>query len=281
MDISVQPDFTAPKALHYLYPGVVFFCFLSLAISSACKLQSAKPDKRPTSPLACRRAAVAALGVFWLTYMAQLITLAAYSVATHSWPPEECIVVGALSCLLVFGLQLAWLCDPATSFWYPYQYTWVVALFFEAWFAAVAILCSMHAPAPFKLAGAVFATSRCLALLLLITMTYTRCDDLAANNTAVEDQEPLLFKTNTAVRNNGYGSTSSTETGNSDDENSTENNWERRQREAQESMENRLQEGGSWFVYAKEYMVSIATSCVASLLWTTRDKKKLQFHNGY
>ncbi|KAM0343009.1 hypothetical protein ACHAPU_009039 [Fusarium lateritium] len=87
----------------------------------------------------------------------------------------------------------------------------------------------------------------------------------SAKTDSDEEREPLLPKaTNTSPNSptsqeSGYGSTLQAE---EDDEETPEYNWERREREAKETMKKRLEEGGNWFEYAKGFKVWKSTSAL-------------------
>lgn len=252
MKLAADSDSALPL-LYYAYPGTVFFCFLVASLFSVCTLQSLRHGKQSKSDLSGKTVAVGLLGIFVVTYVVQLVTLVATAISDRKWPPAEQIVVGNLSCLLVFGIQLSWLCGTVDIVWYPYQTAWALAFVFEVILGAYAIVHSRPQwLCRFKVAEVALILSRCIILLILTLLTsMQRCIRAISRSAPGAEYEPLLAN-GASANESGYGSTSDTEAP-SDEE--TEYNWERRQREAREAMEKRLREGGNWFAYAKGFMI--------------------------
>ncbi|EQL03194.1 heavy metal tolerance protein [Ophiocordyceps sinensis CO18] len=258
MESTTAPLAAVVPLLYYTYPAAVFAYFLGSSLASACTLQRFKDDpaeaetKRPG-----RRLVLGILSTFVLTYLVQLGILISCSVADGLWPPADHLVVGILSCLLVFGIQLSWLSEPNRSIGYPLYGSWLLALAFEAaitTFAAIKVDSPRHLR--YEIAETSFAAARC-ALLLVIGAACWRA--LGARKTPAasdEERQSLLPKVGDNATSGGgeagYGATSESEQSSG---NTAEYSWERREREAREVMEKRLKEGGNWFEYSKGFMI--------------------------
>lgn len=249
---ATELDTAVPPLLYYLYPGAVFLYFLAASLFSVCTLHNLKQETPSKPELSSIGAVVGVLSLFILTYVAQLVSLVALEGTDSQWPPAEHTVVGSLSCLLVFGIQLSWLSTAEDLVWYPYQGSWIIALAFEATLGAFAVVESRaHSLGRYDTAELALISLRCSILLALIFWTSMRRCVQAVHSWTDEEHQPLLSDA-TNTNESGYGSTSDTEAA-SDEE--TEYTWERRKREAKESMQKRLKEGGNWFAYAKGFMV--------------------------
>lgn len=258
MDLTTEPDPAALPILYYTYPAVVFLYFIASSLASACTLQRLKIDRAAERP--GRRIVLALLGVFILSYVAQLATLVSCAVVDKRWPPEDHLVVGILSCLLIFGIQLSWLSDANSPVGFPFHGSWLLALSFEA---AIGVLVATkprsNHPNRYELTETALSAARFASLLVLITWS---CIGLWAGARAVpeaadEEQQSLLPKDGATTatpgsNGTGYGATTGSE---QTSENTAEYTWERREREAREAMEKRLKEGGNWFEYTKGFMV--------------------------
>lgn len=198
-----------------------------------------------------RKAAIGLLAAFVLCYILQLGAVAVTALNAKT-PPLEHAVVGNLSCLLVFGIQLSWLSHSADLVWYPYQGAWIVALAFELVQCTFLITYSWSRQLGVNsIAGLALILSRCAILVVLLLLTSVRNRVQSLRRQSDQDREPLLSH-GTSVNETSYGSTSNTETASNEE---AEYNWERREREARENMEKRLKEGGNWFAYAKGFMI--------------------------
>ncbi|PHH80865.1 hypothetical protein CDD80_6424 [Ophiocordyceps camponoti-rufipedis] len=248
-------EFEIPLAsplLYYLYPAVVFVFFLAASLVSACTLQRFKndADTRPRRP--SRRYFQTVLALFLVTYLGQLVTLIVYVLADHRWPPADYQVVGILSCLLVFGIQLSCLSGADSHrVSVAFHGSWLLALAFEALISAR--IASVGLPVSYHMSEAALAASRSVFMLLLgapcWVALFTHCSPPAPD----EERDPLLPKPSDAANEAGYGATSSESDQTS--ANAAEYNWERREREARQVMEKRLKEGGNWFEYSKGFMI--------------------------
>ncbi|EFZ03221.2 ABC transporter [Metarhizium robertsii ARSEF 23] len=245
-------DSAVPPLLYYAYPGAVFSFFLAASLFSVCTLHNLRHEWQLKAESSGQQYVVGALSIFNLTYLVQLICLVVFNGADEQWPPAEHSVVGNLSCLLVFGIQLSWLSTATDLVWYPYQGAWIIALAFETTLGAFgAVQSHTKTLSRHHTVELVLTILRCVLLLVLVFWAFFwRCVQ-AIHHRSDEEHQPLLADAANGTPS-GYGSTSDTEAA-SDEE--AEYNWERREREAKEIMEKRLKEGGNWFTYAKGFMV--------------------------
>ncbi|KAL7937322.1 hypothetical protein V8C35DRAFT_331176 [Trichoderma chlorosporum] len=249
-------------ALKYLYPAIVFFYFLASSLLATCTLQALKKTQNAQPERPSRRAVICILGLFLSTYGAQLVILATQSIIERSTPLEH-QVISYLSCTLVFGILCIQLVESDSIVWYPFRGSWFIALSFELAIAILTAVGSSRAVlTPYDMLHIMF---QCLRLTSLVTLVAWTCLGLWTNsNPSVFDEEtqPLLSadddqagaQTTSGKVANGssYGSTTQSET---DSDNTEEFNWERREREAREEMEKRLEEDGNWIEYAKGFMI--------------------------
>ncbi|KAG6011860.1 hypothetical protein E4U43_008069 [Claviceps pusilla] len=210
-------------------------------------------EKKPNpNPSGSKTAAVGLLALFVVTYIVQLVTLVVATTAEKQWPPAEHTVVGNLSCLLVFGIQLCWLSGSVDIVWYPYQASWALAFVFEAILGTCVIVRAqsqwLHRYGAVELA---LILSRCMILLVLTFLSYIQQCIAAMRRASDVERQPLLANSGNAIES-GYGSAADTE---APSEEEPEFNWERRKREARGLMEKRLREGGNWFTYANGFMI--------------------------
>ncbi|KAL6808883.1 hypothetical protein GGI42DRAFT_365834 [Trichoderma sp. SZMC 28013] len=253
----VAGDGAVLVALKYLYPAVVFFYYLTSSVLASCTLQALKKtqDAQPERP--SRRAVIYILGFFLSTYGAQLITIGTQSVIQRSAPLEH-QVINYLSCILVFGILCIQLIESDTVVWFPFRGSWFIALLFEL---AIAILTAVNSRQanlnPYDILHIAFFCLRLASLVILVAWT---CFALWTNsNPSLFDEEtqPLLppngeqpdaqAATGEPANSSSYGSTTQSD--------AEETVWERRDREAREEMEKRLQEGGNWVEYIKGFKI--------------------------
>ncbi|KHN98632.1 heavy metal tolerance protein [Metarhizium album ARSEF 1941] len=244
----------APPLLHYIYPGVVLSYFLAASLFSVCILHNLRYEWLLKTESSGQSWIVGALSIFSLTYLVQLIVLVALKDPGDQWPPAEHSVVGNLSCLLVFAIQLSCLSTSTNLVSYPYQGAWIIASAFETTLGAFLVVqLRSRNLSRYHVAELALTILRCAVLFFLVFWTYFwRCIQAVRRRSDEECQPLLAGAGNGTASGSGYGSTSDTEAA-SDDE--AEYCWERRKREARESMERRLQEGGNWFTYAKGFMI--------------------------
>ncbi|RCI14461.1 hypothetical protein L249_5935 [Ophiocordyceps polyrhachis-furcata BCC 54312] len=248
----------AVPLLYYLYPTAIFVYFLAASLASACTLQRFKDDAdfQPRR----RRLVQVILALFLVAYLAQLVSLIICALTDHRWPPADYQVVGILSCLLIFGIQLSCLAGAdghRVSF--AFHGSWFLALAFEVLIAALAASAvGPGPPGPYQMTEVALAAVRSVLMLLVGAPYWVGLFTPAP--TPDEERDPLLPKPSDAaqpavatVNEAGYGATSSGADQTS--ANAAEYSWERREREARQAMEKRLKEGGNWFEYSKGFMI--------------------------
>lgn len=277
--IQSKPLDTALMSLHYIYPAVVFFYFLGSSSVAICTLSIKKEHSR-------RRFLLPLMLFCVLSYLAQIATIVVPSVIYKKWLGQQDCMISFLSCILVFGIQLASLSDSEEVVWYPHIGPYLLALIFEP---ALEII-SLSAREPGVLTASETAqlcvvASRYLAITLVVATYFSSRDIPKVNGATDSEQQPLIPKNNDGTpvetlddsagsrTSSGYGSTtdsSSSSSSTSDEEvessktstttnNGNESSWERREREAREEMEKRLKENGNWLEYAKRFLVSLTT----------------------
>ncbi|KAL2168113.1 hypothetical protein VTG60DRAFT_377 [Thermothelomyces hinnuleus] len=253
--------------LHYAYPTVVFVYYMATSTVAVCTLQTRSSD--PPHP---RRRPITWLLVSVIaTYFAQLLALGIQGAVRHVFPfADQDIIIGLMSCALVFGIVVAGLSDAANPVWYPYIGSFAIALVLEP---VLAILSLMVRPAG-SLRFIVFFDISAVAVryfaVLLAMILYFAGGWNHRQEKGTDSERQSLLKSNghashdsdsddqsDGTRQNGYGSNSdsSTDGNQSSDTDEDDNPYERRQRQASEQMEKRLKEKGNWLTYAKSFMI--------------------------
>ncbi|OAQ69552.1 heavy metal tolerance protein [Purpureocillium lilacinum] len=261
MDLPPETPWAALPVLYYTYPAVIFLYFLGSSLASACTLQRLKEDKDGKAERPCRPVVLCLLGAFVFTYVAQLAALITTSIRGQRWPPDDYLVVGTLSCLLIFGIQLTCLSDFNSPVGYPFQGSWLLALAFEAvigGFVITTVCRPSHTANSYEVAELSLTAARIASLLALSIWPLVAHWASPSFRGTDEEHQSLLPKTAPTEQSTGttaaanYGATTSSD---ESSETTAEFRWERREREAREAMEKRLKEGGNWFEYAKGFMI--------------------------
>lgn len=259
------PPGLALVVLCYVYPATVFVYYIVASLVSACTRQFFKKDTLPNKQPSQTnfRLVLLLCSACLMTYAAQLITIGVRSAIIRAWPREEHIIISYLSCILVFGIEISQLNNAENSVWYPFSGSWALAIAFEVAIFVLQVSDSSFKPHPDDVVQIALVAIRCLGMLSLVAW---RIPFSWSSNTPAKpdvERQSLLPKPSTTrhgspngqsqhSEESGYGSTLQAEE--SSDE-TPEYSWERRQREAKEAMEKRLQEGGNWFEYAKGFKV--------------------------
>lgn len=252
--------------LYYAYPATVFLYFFITTLLAICTLQSFNKSKQSYAEGPNRWVVVGLLGTLVSTHIAQLIAIVSQSAAHGYWPEHDYVVVGQLSCVLVFGIQLSRLFDSPYPVWYPFIGSWVVALPFEIAIDSLVVTATVRGQLrSLEILNVVLDGIRCVILVALICLaSFSRFIGRVTGGSD-EERQSLLSKTN-STQPNGHQSTQAN--GNASNYGSTtqqngdahrETRWERRSREAREAMEKRLEAGGNWFRYAKGFMVWLSS----------------------
>ncbi|KAF5656946.1 vacuolar membrane hmt1 [Fusarium heterosporum] len=246
---------TASVILYYLYPAFVLTYFFFASIVSACTVQSSKEREKKKKCPSGKLTLVLYL-VCILTYLTQLLLLGIQASLSRNWPTEDHIIIGHLACILAFGVQLSHCLDTEHAPFYPFIGAWLIGLTFDITITALSAALGLLSPFNiFSILNSVSIGIRCLSFIALAGLFAI---GTSAQIDSDEEREPLLPKAvNTSPNSptgqeSGYGSTLQAE---EDDEETPEFNWERREREAKETMKKRLEEGGNWFEYAKGFKI--------------------------
>ncbi len=275
-------------SLHYAYPTAIFAYYMATSTVAVCTLQTRSSEQAHPR----RRAITWVLMFVILSYFAQLAALGIQGAVRHIFPvADQDVVIGLMSCALVFGVVFAGLSDAANPVWYPYIGTLGIALVVEP---IVGILNVMSRPTASPLSFLdIFdistAAARYLAVILAFAF-YFEGSYSSRQEKGTDSERQSLLKANghashdsdsddrsETTRQNGYGTTSdaasdgsqstsdtdaSTDSNQSSDTDEDDNPYERRQRKASEQMEKRLKEKGNWVTYAKSFLVSQRPACV-------------------
>lgn len=259
-----SPVQAALVILYYVYPAAVFSYFTIASLVSACLVQANKKTEKSNKAHPGYTVILVLSILYILTFAGQLAVLATQSVVSHHWPNEDHIIIGHLSCILIFGVLLSRSLDEEDGLSYPCLGSWALALAFEATILGLSAgEGTLFRSNVFGIVDGVLVMARCLVFLSLIGIcTFSR----TVMPTPDEERQPLLPK-DTATsptsltsetqqsQGSGYGSTLQATEESTQDQ--PEYSWERREREAKEAMQKRLEEGGSWIEYAKGFKVRI------------------------
>ncbi|ATY66281.1 ABC transporter [Cordyceps militaris] len=223
----------------YLYPTTVFLFSAIASVVATCTLQDLKDDDRPLRPSKCF--IITSYSVFLATYAAQLALLCAHAILVHAWTVDEHVIIGHLSCFLVFGIQLSRIIDSDRPSPIPLWGSVALAFVFEV----VITIWSTLSITP-NLAGFFVLSDFGLSIFRCTVLAVLGCAAILGRCTVSDpspEAESLLPKDDQPT---GYGTQTESE---------AEYNWERRQREAREVMEKRLKQNGNWFQYVKGFMI--------------------------
>ncbi|KAK4204056.1 hypothetical protein QBC40DRAFT_8998 [Triangularia verruculosa] len=252
-------------SLHYAYPAAIFIYYTVSSTIAVCTLQTRSTESKDHPR---RRFISWLLMLSIFSYFAQLGSLLFEAISQEKFPPaDQDVIIGLLSCALVFGVQFAglWEAEKAVVLW-PYMGSVGMALLFEpvlvwlAWKTRTGTG-ALGSKEIFDLASA----GARYAAFGLVLMFYLEGIWNARREKATDlERQGLLNKTNGHVNGaesdgegSGYGTTSdsSTDASQSPTTDAVESPWERRERQANEAMEKRLKEKGNWVTYAKSFLV--------------------------
>lgn len=232
------------KILCYAYPtSVSIYYFVCYAIAACTLRTSASKDEHP------RRSLITSLMVITvLTYFSHILLI-----LISQCPAREDTIVGLLSCVLVFGLELAVLHDTETPLWHPYIGSFAIGLVFDPLLEALSLhLCGRGPTRSFRFIEISLVATR-LACVILILTIYLTCYKGSAHGLGSDSERQSLLRKGSSEDTliTDYGTTDAAE----DDSIKTSNKapeceWERRQRIAKEQRDKRLKETGSWWTYA-------------------------------
>lgn len=184
-----------------------------------------------------------------LAYFSQVVLI----LVTQNSVCEDAIV-GLLSCVLVFGLELAILHDTKTPLWHPYIGSFAIGLVFDPLMEALSLhLSGRDTARSFRFTEASLVATRLVCVILIMSVYFgwhKRSSRELGNDS---ERQSLLRKIggseDTLVTD--YGATDAAEGDSTKATNKgPECEWERRQRLAKEQRDKRLKETGSWWTYA-------------------------------
>lgn len=249
--ILADPGLIVP-VLHYVYPAVVFCFFMTLSAFETFSLRHVKHPEKFNPKQRVKKAATCMILVFISTYVLQLTAMFLRAITSHSWAMDDDVVIGRLSCVLIFGVLLSrWLgtenpsCDQL-------QGSFIIGLLFEAALlvaAAAAQSLTVH-----SIYDGLDVSMMAIRIVLLGSfLGWTVARQYATTPGADDETESLLPKVGDEnVTSATYGATQRPQTADDDGEDSA---WERRQKIQRQAMEKRLKEHENWFQYAKGFSV--------------------------
>jgi len=250
-------------SLNYAYPTTVFLYFLIASSVSICTLQTFT-DKKPHP----RRGLIRLLMLLCvLSHLVQFGAIVAPSFVAGALLNQQDAIISALSCVLVFGIQLAIVSDDEKPVWYPFIGSYILALVFEPALQIIAGLArGSDGWNTFGFVEVSTVAVRYVATVGIVGCYFTWNNSKQSESGDDAEQQPLLQKNGSPTTNSedsentegsNYGSASgeSTNAGETNGDN-IESPWEKRQREAREKMEKTLKEHGNWFTYVKRFTVS-------------------------
>jgi hypothetical protein len=272
-DMASQASGPALTSLHYGYPAAVFFYYMASSTVAVCTLQTQSSEQTNGR----RRIITWLLFFSILTYFAQLCSLLTQAVLQHSFPSDQDLIIGLLSCILVFGVVSVGLSGSENPVWYPIVGTLWMALAFEPIIEGLSLLSQPLGELRLEeLVDIALVAVRYLAFVLAIIFFFEGAWS-AKRETGTDAERQSLLKpaedgvpdvnkphtdeSTSGEQQNGYGATSDETSTASADVSKTatsdrvESPWEKRQRLAKEQMEKRLKEKGNWFTYAKSFLV--------------------------
>ncbi|OAA65452.1 vacuolar ABC heavy metal transporter [Niveomyces insectorum RCEF 264] len=214
--LQSRPLDTALTSLHYIYPATVFGYFVVSSSVAICTLSDKREHRR-------RRPILLLMLFSVLSYLAQIAAILIPSLVAKEWTGQQDAMISLLSCILVFGIQLAVLSDDEEVTWYRYIGSYLLALVFEPALETVALFA--RTPGPLAVSEIVqlsIVASRYLAIGLLVATYFTWRNVRGPEEKTDSERQPLIPKdaNGTPIQPSGssgnspasstYGSTSST-----------------------------------------------------------------------
>ncbi|KAK2040158.1 ABC transporter [Colletotrichum somersetense] len=243
-------------SLHYLYPALTFTYFVIASAIAVCTLQTLRAANNPGKEFIPRSWILNLFVAFVLTYVAQLAIISIQSILLKEWIGQEHEVIGLLSCVLVFGTQLAFLSDTPHPVWTPYWGSWLISLALEPMIAVPDLILRRSSTFEHcRIGHFVFAGLRYYLLLTIASVYVVQRIRASQEEASDEERQSLLGKDDPKSRlsSSGTGSQSSGSGYGTNDP--PESFWAERQRKAQEEMEKRLQKEGNWLTYIKGFTI--------------------------
>ncbi|KAK1585703.1 ABC transporter [Colletotrichum navitas] len=243
-------------SLHYLYPALAFIYFVVASAIAVCTLQTLRAANSPGKEVIPRSWILNLFVASVLTYVAQLVIIAIQSILLKEWIGQEHEVIGLLSCVLVFGTQLAFLSDTAHPVWTPYWGSWLISLALEPMITVPDLILRRSSTFEHcRIGHFVFAGLRYYLLLTICSVYVVQRIRASQEEASDEERQSLIGQDDPKSRlsSSGNGNQSSSSTYGTNDP--PESVWAERQRKAQEEMEKRLQEEGNWLTYIKGFTI--------------------------
>lgn len=274
------------EVLRYAYPITIFVYYIVCTVASIVTLQTMSPKETQI-----RRRLIMYLIMFTIfAYLAQVFTLVFDSLVRQKMPADQDSVVGLLSCILVFGMELALLSDTPKPIWYPLTGSFALAMVFET---AIGTLSFTTREQEELFRGSEFIevslfAARLLAFLVAFSSSIENFGTWRREKATDAERQSLLKPDESEEQANGEGedgygttsdtsSTSSQATAVSSSQTQTaakpkfESFWQKADRIAAERKEKALKENGSWFAYVKRFMVC-PTKPLYPLKWHSVDR---------
>lgn len=183
---SKKPVDAALTSLHYAFPIVIFGYFLVASCTAFCLLSEKK-----THP---RRSTLLGLMLFTtLSYLAQIVAIIVPSIYMKEWLGNQDVMIGHLSSILVFGLQLAMLSDETDFVWFPYIGSYVLSLGFELVLlvGSLSVRTSGHISGT-KIAQLTIAAARYVAMVFVVAVFSWTNSDVVPDPGIDAERQPLL-----------------------------------------------------------------------------------------
>ncbi|EEU35384.1 uncharacterized protein NECHADRAFT_94174 [Fusarium vanettenii 77-13-4] len=125
---AVSPAESALVVLYYVYPAAVFLYFLVSSLVSACTVAASKKSENGNQNRPSRTTTLLLSLLCILTFVAQLAVVGTEAFLAREWPTQDHIIIGHLSCILVFGIHLSRCLDLEHDPSYPFVGSWLLGL---------------------------------------------------------------------------------------------------------------------------------------------------------
>jgi ABC-type transport system involved in Fe-S cluster assembly fused permease/ATPase subunit len=181
-------------AAYSAYPAAVFIYFVVSSIFLCLRPGKASGSERDVRTPSRRGPIMAVLGILVILSAVNVLVLTLLSSNPVFATSTEYAVVGQLSCVLVFGVQLTYIYDIKWPLWHPFQGSWVIALLFEVLLQCLVLSESAsdnRTPAS-DIASAAFAGMKCLPLVTLVLLTLPSPRIFGRSAIADTECQPLL-----------------------------------------------------------------------------------------
>ena len=260
MDLDALGFQTSPMlaALRYAYPITIFTYYIVCTVASIVTLQTMTSKETQVR----RRLIIYLIFLSIFTYFAQLANLLFDAFVSKAFTVDQDTVVGLLSCILVFGTEVAILSDNPKPVWYPITGSLFLALLFEAVMGILSLTTrDQGALGATQLVDLSLAAARFLALLVAFPSSIENFSVWRREKGTDAERQGLLSDDAVEQPNGegeeGYGGTSDSSSTSSQ---ATavpkfESYWQKADRLAAEKKEKALKENGSWFAYVKRFFI--------------------------